>query len=49
MALGCPEGITESLRLEKTSEIPKTNLNPPHCAHIPQCHISMALGHLQGQ
>ena len=40
--------IIESLRLEKSSKIPKSNPSPPHHAHIPQCHISVALEHLQG-
>lgn len=39
-------GIIESPGLEKTSLIPKSNPFPPH--HVPQCHISTLLEHLQG-
>jgi len=42
--------ITESLRLEKTSKIPKSNHHPTPTMptdHIPHCHISMVLEHLQ--
>jgi len=38
----------DSLRLEKTSPIPKSNPNRSCCDHVPQCHISMALEYLQG-
>jgi len=38
--------ITESLRLEKTSQIPKSNPNPSH--HVPKCHISVVVRQLQG-
>jgi len=42
--------ITKSLRFEKTSKITKPNPSLSHHAHnpVPQCHISMALEHLQG-
>ena len=41
--------ITESLRWEKTSRIPKSNPTQPTMptAHVPQCHIPTALGHPQ--
>jgi len=42
--------ITESLRLEKLSQIPKSNPNPPTMPtdHAPECHILMVLEHPQG-
>ena len=42
--------ITESLWLEKITEIPKSNPKPSHHAHCPcpQCHISTVLEHLWG-
>ena len=40
--------ITELLRLEKTSKIPQPTPTMP-APHIPQCHITMVLEHLQGQ
>jgi len=39
---------TESLRLEKTSKITKSNRQPIPTNHIPQCHIYMFLEHLPG-
>jgi len=41
---------TESLWWEKTSRIPRANLNPWDMPtdHIPKCHISTVLEHLQG-
>ena len=44
--------ITESLRLEKTSKITKSNHQPIPTMpinHVPQCHISTILEVLQGQ
>lgn len=45
-----PSGITESLRPEKLSQTPKSNPTHPTVptAHVPQCYIPTALGHLQG-
>ena len=40
-----PYRIIEPFRLEKTSKIP----NQPLHAHIPQCHISVVLEHLEGR
>lgn len=43
--------IKEALRLEKTSKILKSNPNPPLPGprnHVPKCHISVFLEHLQG-
>jgi len=44
--------ITDSLRLEKTSKITKSNHQPIPTMptnHVLQCHISMFIGHAQGQ
>ena len=54
-SLGAGRGIKriiESLRLEKTSHLTNYSHQPTptvHTAHVPQCHISTALEHLQGQ
>ena len=47
--LGASRLTIESLRLEKNAKIPKSNPKAPHHAHhhVPQCHISMVLEHLQ--
>jgi len=48
---GCWTIIIESLKLEKTSKIAKSNPRwPPPCplSHVHQCYISTVLEHLQG-
>jgi len=40
--------IMESRRLEKTSKISNPSTPPPCPDHVPVCHISVALEHLQG-
>ena len=47
-----PFVIIESLMMEKTSKITMSNHQPIPTVpnnHIPLCHISMVLEHLQGQ